>query len=83
MAGLGECPPWRVGASRCRTAGKQHTNKAADVRQPYLKGDRIMRYEVFPANGVPLYVVRRRWLARLLAWWHRMDWAEEGCGWMV
>lgn len=39
-------------------------------------------YEVFdPTNGVPLYRVRWRWVARVIARIVGLDWAREGEGW--
>ena len=39
-------------------------------------------YEVFdPTNGVPLYRIKRMWLARIVARITGLDWAKQGEGW--
>ncbi len=40
-------------------------------------------YEIFkPRDGKPVFKTRRRWLANLIAWWIKGDFAMEGEGWM-
>jgi hypothetical protein len=39
-------------------------------------------YEVFdPTDGVPVYRVKRMWLARIVARITGLDWAKQGEGW--
>ncbi len=39
-------------------------------------------WEVFDAiDGLPVYTVRYEWVARLLSWWHGLDYEREGVGW--
>jgi len=41
------------------------------------------RYEVFnPIDGKPIFTTRLRWLAKLVAWWKKLDFAEQGEGWI-
>ena len=41
-----------------------------------------MYYEIFnPTDGVPVYRMRWKWAARIVAKMTGMDWALEGGGW--
>jgi len=39
-------------------------------------------WEVFdPKHGHPIYTTRWEVVARILSWWHGLDYEREGVGW--
>ena len=40
-------------------------------------------FEIFdPRIGTPIYTTHYEWVAKLLAWWHGLDYAAPHEGWL-